>query len=178
MENGGSKINKCVSMKNWILVCSLGLFFISHSMNAQTIQCATMEQDSINRLRFPQRGRLDDFEDRIQQRVKEINARSITGRIQATIITVPIIVHVIHNGEAVGTGANISQAQVQAQIAVLNEDFRRKAGTPGFNSNPVGADIEIEFCLSPVDQNGNTLAEPGIHRYNGNKASWTREEIE
>ncbi|MDZ7647609.1 MAG: hypothetical protein U5K54_10785 [Cytophagales bacterium] len=38
--------------------------------------------------------------------------------------------------------------------------------------------MEIEFCLSPVDQNGNVLAQPGIHRYNGSKAFWTRNEIE
>lgn len=64
----------------------------------------------------------------------------------------------MHNGEAVGAGFNISQAQVQSQLAVLNEDFRKKFGTPGYNTNPVGADIEVEFCLSPVDQNGSCCA--------------------
>ncbi|HRG09459.1 MAG TPA: M43 family zinc metalloprotease [Cyclobacteriaceae bacterium] len=67
---------------------------------------------------------------------------------------------------------------MQAQIEVLNEDFRRAPGTPGFNSNPVGDDIELEFCLSPVDQNGNVMAEPGIHRYNGARADWSTEQIE
>src|SRR5690349_1396016 len=124
MKKWSVKNNYC-SMKDWILlVCSVSLLFISASLNAQTIRCATMEQDQINRQRFPQRGQLDDFEDRIQQKIKEINARSAAGRTQAEILTIPIIVHVIHNGEAVGTGANISQAQVQAQIDVLNEDFR------------------------------------------------------
>ncbi len=141
--------------------------------------CATMEQDSINKIRYPQRSTLDDFEESIQQRMKEIRAKEIaSGRTQGLVVTIPIVVHVIHNGEAVGSGMNLSKAQIQSQIDVLNEDFRRKSGTPGFNSSPVGADIEIEFCLSPVDQNGNALSEPGIHRYNGNKASWTREEIE
>src|SRR6266850_650573 len=141
-------------------------------------RCATMEQDSINRIRYPKRPTLDDFEEAIRLKVEEIKARTKAGRTQAAIISIPIIVHVVHNGEAIGSGLNISQAQIQAQIDVLNEDFRRKPGTPGFNTNPVGADIEIEFCLSPVDENGNTMAEPGIDRYNGGKSSWTREEIE
>jgi PKD repeat protein len=166
-------------MKNSILFAlSLVLSIICFSAKAQTIRCATMEQDSINRLRFPQRGQLNDFEERIQQKILEINARAASGRTEATTITVPIVVHVIHNGEAIGTGANISQAQVQAQIEVLNEDFRRKAGTPGFNDNAVGADIEIEFCLSPVDEDGVTLAEPGIDRVRGSQTTWTKDQID
>jgi PKD repeat protein len=140
--------------------------------------CATMTQDSINRIKYPQRPTIDEFEQAIQEKIKEINNRKAFGRTKAGVVTIPIIVHVIHNGEPVGTGTNISQAQVRAQIEVLNEDFRKKAGTPGFNSSPVGADIEIEFCLSPVDENGAAMAEPGIDRYNGGKSSWTREEIE
>ena len=97
---------------------------------------------------------------------------------KAGVVSLPIIVHIVHNGEPVGTGANLSQAQVQAQIEVLNEDFRRKPGTPGFNTSPIGADVEIEFCLSPVDENGNTMTEPGIDRFNGNRADWSRDQIE
>jgi PKD repeat protein len=154
------------------------IFFAAYDLRAQVIRCATMEQDSINRVRFPQRGRLTDFEFSIQEKIKEINARAATGRTQATVITIPIIVHVIHNGEAVGTGTNISKEQVMAQLEVLNEDFRRKTGTPGFNSNPNGADIEIEFCLSPVDANGVALTEPGIHRVRGTQQTWTKSQID
>ena len=87
---------------------------------------------------------------------------------------IPVVVHVIHNGEPVGTGANISYAQVVSQIEVLNEDFRRKAGTNGDNDNPVGVDCEIEFYLAEKDPDGNTLAEPGIHRYDGGRESWPK----
>lgn len=140
--------------------------------------CATMHEDQKSRMRFPQRGSLDDFEKVIQKKIKEIELAKAQGRTENVVLNIPIIVHVVHNGEAIGTGTNISQAQVQAQIEVLNEDFRRAPGTPGFNSNPVGADIELEFCLSPVDQNGNVMAEPGIHRYNGARADWSTEQIE
>jgi PKD repeat protein len=42
----------------------------------------------------------------------------------------------------------------------------------------VGADVEIEFCLSPVDENGVAMTEPGIDRFNGNRADWSRDQIE
>lgn len=155
------------------------LFFTVGVASAQTPRtCATMEQDSISRLRYPQRGTLLEFENQLQLKIREVENRLKGAKTQAGLITLPIVVHIVHNGEPVGSGTNLSLAQVQAQIKVLNQDFRKLQGTPGFNDNPVGADIEIEFCLSPVDENGVTLSEPGIHRYNGNKASWSRTEIE
>ncbi|HEU5289650.1 MAG TPA: M43 family zinc metalloprotease [Cyclobacteriaceae bacterium] len=162
----------------------LGCFMVVMSTIAQQLPqhgqdpCATMEQDSISRARYPQRGTLDELETAIQKRVEAIRQQQKSGKIDAVEISIPIIVHVVHNGEAVGTGTNISQAQVQSQIEVLNEDFRKMLGTPGYNTNPVGADIEINFCLSPVDENGSTMAEPGIHRYDGNRADWSRDQIE
>jgi PKD repeat protein len=90
--------------------------------------------------------------------------------------TIPVIVHVIHNGENVGTGTNISQTQVNSQISVLNADY---AGT-GFNVSQVPtafstlvADCQVTFCMAQKDPNGNVLAEPGIHRVNRNTAGFT-----
>jgi len=168
-----------------ILIFSIALLF-GHDAMAQKKRepCGTMELDSINRAKFPQRGTLQNFEDFIQQKINVINQQRKSGRKMAGVLSIPIIVHVIHNGEAVGSGTNISQAQVQSQIEVLNEDFRRTPGTPGGEStgNPsfdnVAADIEIEFCLSPVDEQGNLLAEPGIDRVNGGQSDWSRDQIE
>ena len=164
----------------FFLIAGLSNLVLSQTIDGTTPTrtCATMTQDSINRIRFPERQTLDEFEFQINKKIKEISARNAIGKTKAGIVTIPIIVHVIHNGEPIGSGLNLSQAQVKSQIDVLNEDFRRKVGTPGFNNNPVGADIEIEFCLSPVDETGKAMAEPGIDRFNGNKSSWTREEIE
>lgn len=153
--------------------------FVSAFAQAPTIKnCATMEQDAINRLKYPEMATIDDMENAVRAKVSQMAMAKKFGRTNATIVTIPVIVHVVHTGEAVGTGLNISEEQVQAQLAVLNEDFRRKASTPGFNNSPVGADIEIEFCLSPVDEDGNTLAEPGIDRVRGANATWTRDQIE
>ncbi|SFC18502.1 Por secretion system C-terminal sorting domain-containing protein [Flexibacter flexilis DSM 6793] len=92
----------------------------------------------------------------------------------AAVIQIPVIVHVIHNGEAIGVGANISAAQVNSQIEVLNDDFRKKINTPGYNTHPAGADMEIEFVPAQVDLSGNPLAEPGIHRYAGTASSYSQ----
>src|SRR5918994_1496934 len=69
--------------------------------------CATMEQDYLNRLRYPQRGTLEEFENFLQKRINELKSKSLSGRTQATLINIPIIVHVVHNGEAVGVGTNL-----------------------------------------------------------------------
>ncbi|MEO8759290.1 MAG: T9SS type A sorting domain-containing protein [Bacteroidia bacterium] len=55
----------------------------------------------------------------------------MTGRTATTTYTIPIIFHVIHEGEAIGVGHNISNAQIQSQIAILNADYN---GT-GYNTS-------------------------------------------
>src|SRR5690606_30721447 len=122
-------------------------------------------------------GELNDFERILQRKIKEIDLRKKSGRTTEEILTIPVVVHVVHQGEAVGQGSNISLAQIQSQLEVLNEDFRKKVGTNGENNNSVGADIELEFCLAILDEDGKLLPEPGVHRYNGNKEKWTRSEI-
>jgi hypothetical protein len=89
---------------------------------------------------------------------------------QTTLYRIPVVVHVVHNGEAVGVGANISEAQVKSQIEVLNEDFRRLEGSNGFSSS--GVDTQIEFYLAETDPDGKVLDEPGIHRYDGGLPIW------
>lgn len=76
------------------------------------------------------------------------------------VIKIPVVIHVIHNNLAGIIGGkdngNISDEQIYSQIKVLNEDYRKLANTPGFNSSPVGADMMIEFFLrkqiQPVNQ--------------------------
>lgn len=167
-------------MQRFLLIFSY-LLILTGAVRAQTPtpqQCATMEMDSLLRARHPELGTLNEFEQKLQRKIVEMKARMSNARLKETVITIPVVVHVVHNGEAVGTGRNISEAQVRAQIETLNEDFRRKPGTRGFNDNPIGADIEIEFCAAAFDPQGRPLAERGIDRINGNRASWTRNDIE
>lgn len=90
------------------------------------------------------------------------------------IYRIPVVVHVVHNGEPIGVGSNISYEQIKSQIEVLNEDFRRKQGTNGFNESLVGADTEIEFYLADRDPKGRVLTEPGVDRIDGEREEWPK----
>lgn len=79
------------------------------------------------------------------------------------IFIIPVVVHIIHNGDAPGINENISDEQVMSQITVLNQDFRRLADTRGFNTNPAGADVGMEFRLAQRDLHG--LKTSGIIRH-------------
>ncbi len=96
--------------------------------------------------------------------VKGENHKTLGTEDTNEVYVIPVVVHVIHSGQPVGVGKNISDARVLSQIAVLNEDYRKMAGTSGFGSNPLGVDTEIEFCLAQTDPNGNPTN--GINRVN------------
>lgn len=90
------------------------------------------------------------------------------------LIRIPVVVHIVHNNAAGKIGGenngNISDEQVFSQIKVLNEDYRRKIATPGFNNSPVGADMNIEFYLAEKDPDGKPSL--GINRVYSSKASF------
>ncbi|NNE28090.1 MAG: hypothetical protein HKN16_00535, partial [Saprospiraceae bacterium] len=73
-------------------------------------------------------------------------------------IRIACVVHVIHNGEPIGTGQNIAVGQIEAQMERLNEDF--SATNPGYASAPPRwaddiANPDMQFCLAVVDPQGN-----------------------
>ncbi|QDO95232.1 zinc metalloprotease [Formosa sediminum] len=107
----------------------------------------------------------------------EDNEDSNTSNNNPTIYRIPVVVHVIHFGEAIGEGANISLEQIESQIEVLNEDFRRKSNTNGYNNNTNGADTEIEFYLAEYAPDGTLLTEPGVDRVNGGRSEWPKGNI-
>lgn len=78
------------------------------------------------------------------------------------IYTLPVVVHVIHNGEAYGVGTNITDEQIVSAIDAMNEDFRHISGSNGYGDGP---DVGIDFCLAARDPSGNPTT--GIVRVNG-----------
>ena len=100
----------------------------------------------------PKRGeKMDRIEKHTQNFLKN-PTRDVTGT-----VTIPVVVHVVYNTSA----ENISDAQIQTQIDVLNDDFRR-LNSDADNTWSQAADSEIEFCLATVDPSGN--ATTGITR--------------
>lgn len=143
-------------------------------------RCHTMEMDSIRRANDPSLPSLYQDELWLQRKIAEFKAKRAEdvakGLPKQVVITIPVVVHVIHNGDAVGTGENISDCQVESQITVMNQDFRRMMGTNGYNTHPDGADVEIEFCLASVDPSGNPTN--GIDRVNLGQASFDMGQVD
>lgn len=87
-----------------------------------------------------------------------------------TTITIPVVVHVVWNTN----NQNISDAQIQSQIEVLNADFSRTnidaINTPSVWQN-IAADCNINFCLATIDPNGNTTT--GITRTQTTESSFS-----
>ena len=73
-----------------------------------------------------------------------------------SVVTIPVVVHVLYKNAT----QNISDEQIQSQLAVLNNDFRKLNSDFSTVVPPVfqayGADLEIAFCLATKDPNGNT----------------------
>lgn len=93
------------------------------------------------------------------------NNGSVDHTLTATF-KIPVVVHIIHLGEAIGTGTNISDAQINSAIGALNLAYRKVTGTPFFGN---GVDTGIEFCLVQKDPAGNPTT--GIIRINGTGTS-------
>ena len=107
------------------------------------------------------------FETIINNKIREIRDARTQGRFASYVI--PVVFHIIHDGTAEGTGANLSAAQVYQQIDQLNRDFGNQSGSPF----PQAADAGISFCPVTVDPSGNVLAQPGINRINRITRGWT-----
>jgi len=89
--------------------------------------------------------------------------------LNAAVMTIPVVFQIVHNGDAIGQGENLSNNQILAQLDQLNADFSRTnsdaSNTPaGFQS--IAADTEIQFCLATLDPNGNSTT--GINRHHIN----------
>lgn len=72
---------------------------------------------------------------------------------EQTIINIPVVIHVLFNGSE----QNISEAQIQTQLDILNNDFRRKnadsTNTPQ-HFRAFAADCNFKFTLAKVNPQG------------------------
>ena len=104
------------------------------------------------------------IEQHTQQILQTASVSRSGGVNRGVVYTVPIVFHVLHEGENVGDSTNISNAQIYSCLAALNRDFRRNGADGGIaQTGPLGADAEIEFCLARKDPNGNFTT--GITRH-------------
>ena len=119
-------------------------------------QCATADNEQILLNTDPAyAARRASIESQVQQYVASNPSED------GNIIVIPVVVHVVWNTAA----DNVSDAQINSQLAVLTEDFRR-LNADAVNTialfQGVAADSEIQFCLATRDPNG--AAHSGIVR--------------
>lgn len=116
-----------------------------------------------------------EFEQWMQATLQK-DAQFANARKAAIAYNIPIVFHIIHSG-TVTPARNISQAQVNSQVTILNTDYRKlNSDLNTYVTQPTfvsaAADIEINFCAAKVDPTGAVLAEPGIDRINVTTKGW------
>lgn len=100
--------------------------------------------------------------DEINQKRKESNLGNLRKfEKQATSLNlnsqtyvIPLVIHVMHKGETLGVGTNISNEAIFEKIKLINKAYRNTDGT--------GIDMGIEFALAVRDSSGQ--ATNGINR--------------
>lgn len=167
-------------MKNIYFSISIALLFVIKSQ-AQKGICGTPKPS-------------DEWEKNFSALVDEYKKNNLGAKPQSVAYTIPVIIHVIHGGQAIGTYPNLSAGQLISQIQTLNNDY----GGIGYNSwnypanafvhwaqnqNLQSANLDgmgrvaiancnVQFCLATKDTLGNTLVEPGIDRVNYVTKGW------
>ncbi|MFN8238531.1 MAG: M43 family zinc metalloprotease [Chitinophagales bacterium] len=117
------------------------LFICGKPILAEELPCAN---ERFQDLLFNDPKYKADFE-AVNQAVK---VNSSHQKMNGAILEIPVVVHVLHLGEPVGTGTNISDEQITEAIRGANERWRQRNTTEG-------VDMEVQFCLAQTDPNGN-----------------------
>jgi hypothetical protein len=146
------------------------IFFCSVTCFAQD-RCGTVVYSNSLKDRKLVREDAQEFEQWLNGKMEGAHSRVNTA---SSLLRIPVVIHVVHNGEAVGVGTNISEAQILSQIKVLNHDFKRlnrdTLKTPTEFSAIAGG-LNIEFVLAKQSPEG--VSTNGIIRVRGTKSQWT-----
>jgi len=150
-------------MKKLVFFLSLLTSLVSYG---QQRSCHTMENHERLLMEDPH------LFERIEKIEQFTNHAISSGKVNQNkaVITIPVVVHVVYNTSA----QNISDAQIQSQLNVLNQDFRKLNADlnliPSTFSSLV-ADAEINFCLANRNPSGN--ATTGIVRVQTSQTSFS-----
>ena len=125
------------------------ILFLTNSIYSQ--QCGF----DIERSKLRQSPEYVALEKAAEQRIQAKIKSGDLSKSSSHILTIPIVIHVLHLGEAEGTGTNISTAQIQSSIDNLNDFYGGQ--TPGND-----LDFKIQFTLAKRDPDCNATS--GINR--------------
>ncbi len=164
-----------INMKNFL---SLGLaLFTLQLANGQQEWCAASQLMQQKAQESPQMAQqFDAFIQRFEQFGKDYRSGALENdnrATEATGIYIPVVFHIIHNGDAEGTGENITEAQCLSQIDAMNKHFNGQdplnASVPAPFQSLV-ANVGINFCMAKFDPDGNPTN--GITRHQFPNATW------
>ncbi|MBP9151844.1 MAG: T9SS type A sorting domain-containing protein [Flavobacteriales bacterium] len=151
-------------MRKFLFLPIALLFFVA-SASAQQLHCGTSEKMQAQLAANPQLAVVRQDIESFTERWMEEHANDA----QRAVITIPVVVHVVYKT----TAQNISDEQIQSQIDVLNEDYRKQnadvSGVPSVWTSRV-ADCEIQFALAAQDPSG--ILTNGITRTETTVSDW------
>ena len=157
MNNITTQYNSYKHLLTAIVVLAISLVATAQPQQEQCSSAIIHQRLMATNPAYAQRMQLN--EQLLQQ---AIAARGPINTVQTVPYIIPVVVHVIHLGEPVGTGTNISDAQILSAIQSLNYAYRK---APGTHFDGSGVDANIEFCLVQKDTAGNPTT--GINRIDG-----------
>lgn len=142
----------CTSVGKLFLLITFLFPFLLHAQD----RCGTVEYQKKLQSKKLINETTPAFEQWLTKKIRQRARRNETLRTQSTY-KIPVVVHIIHNGEPVGTDTNIPDEQIFSQIDVLNKDYQRlnsdAVNTPA-EFQPVASNMDIEFVLASRSPEG------------------------
>lgn len=153
-------------MLNKIFILFIFTGFAIIRSDAQIRRCGTYE---LHQQRLQTDSAYRDYYAGIGERMQAWQKNADYSRSVQAVITIPVVVHVLYNTDE----QNISDAQIQSQIPVLNNDYT--AGNANINSVPPGfrgriGNAGLNFCLATITPSGGYTV--GIERKYTNNTSF------
>ncbi|MFM7216755.1 MAG: M43 family zinc metalloprotease [Bacteroidota bacterium] len=149
-----------IRLSSILYILPLVFATITKAAEEKVVRCATDEYMKARMVADPAlRGQRQRDEVMLQDYMARMEASKLSS--SQSIVTIPVVVHVVYRLSA----QNITDAQIQSQIDVLNEDFARlnadTVNTPA-PFKPLARGTNFRFCLAQQDTIGN--ATNGIER--------------
>ncbi|RYY89150.1 MAG: T9SS type A sorting domain-containing protein [Chitinophagaceae bacterium] len=146
----------------------MGVLALGLAAGAQQRRCASHQHFQKQLSSNPEMARSQEAIERFTQE-QAARPQSVQTQRGTPVYNIPVVVHVLWNNST----QNITDAQIQSQIAVLNNDFQLNNSDSGlvpaaFKS--LVADCKVSFCMAQRDPSGN--ATTGILRKQTTKTSF------
>lgn len=150
-------------MKNQILLLSVFIMasVIAHAQHTGEFKCGTMEYLQKQKEADPGLdGQMMLLEQQVQEWIKQNPNHNKLNK-KASVITIPVVVHIIYKTSA----ENIPDSVVNEQILMLNRDFSgQNTNSMGAFSSTLQSNTNFQFCLAKKKPNG--ASANGIERRN------------